>query len=106
MKPTLALFSLLGLTPIAACATRPVPAPVEIIGLEALAPACTDQPGLLTTADIEALLAQYPDAAERERRFWVPRDTAHRACELQEKKRADDLLAVIEAHNQAVRGHR
>lgn len=87
---------------IGACSTVQ-PVPVEIGGLEAFAAPCPSSPPVLSEQDIAALLAQYPTAEERERRFWGPRDQNHRACEVYERARADGLLALGARFNQLAR---
>jgi hypothetical protein len=100
MKPPL-IFLALGLLPIAACATQAVP--VELQGLEQFSAPCPSQPPTLSEAEIAELVAQYPNAADRERFFWAPRDLAHRACEQHERARADGLLSLGAEFNQIVR---
>lgn len=78
---------------------------MEITGFEAFSATCPTAPPVLTDDQINALLAQYPDAVERERYFWIPRDQAHRACELYERARAAALLALDARYNQALSGH-
>lgn len=78
-------------------------APVEIQGVEQFSAPCPSQPPALSDADVEALVAQYPSAEERERAFWAARDLDHRACSLYERARSDALLALIARHNQIVR---
>lgn len=102
MKPTFAAFCLFGATLTAGCATQPHPA-AEITGLEPFSGRCPTEPPVLTDAEIDALIAQHPNADDRERTFWVPRDLQHRACEIWERQRADALLALNGRRNQAVR---
>lgn len=94
-------FFLCGLLPIAACASRPVA--VELRGTELLAAPCANQPPTLSDQDVQDLVTAMPDPRDRERAFWAPRDQAHRAYELCERRRADDLVSLIGRYNQIVR---
>lgn len=91
--------------PIAACST-PGALPVEVHGIEQFAAPCPNRPPVLTDFDLEELFRTFPDADQRERLFWAPRDRAHRAYELCEARRADGAVTLVVRHNQIVRNHR
>lgn len=99
MTPARLIFSLLGLTLIAACATV---RPVEIPGLEEFEAHCPDEPAVLTDADVATLVAEMPTAEERERKFWATRDQRHRACTQFERRRADGAVNAGRRFNETV----
>lgn len=95
------IFSLLTLPQIAACSTLRV-VPVEIPRSAHLTAHCASVPAL-SDAEMQALLRDHPDAAERERVFWSPRALDLRQAELCERARADALNATIDANNAEAR---
>ena len=90
--------------PITACST-PGSHILEVQGIEQFAPSCPNRPAVLTDLEIEELFRTFPEADQRERFFWAPRDRAHRAYELCEARRADGAVTLVSRHNQIVREH-
>lgn len=99
------MFCALGLALTGACSTVGTPA-VEVPLPQLAAQTCPTQPPTLSDAEIDALVAQFPDATQREREFWIPRDQNHRACELWERARGDAAVSLIARHNQIARDGR
>lgn len=109
-----ATCSWLLLLPIAACATPP--AVVEVVGFEAFAQRCANEPAPLSDQEalayaeaVDAAVA-LPEPAARVAALkstvlepLIQRDQRLRACGLQDRQRADGLLALIARHNQIVR---
>jgi hypothetical protein len=84
----------------AACATV---RPVQIPGLEEVTAHCSDEPAVLSDADVAALVEAMPSAEQRERAFWAPRDQAHRKCTMHERARADGAVNAGRRFNETVR---
>lgn len=74
--------------------------PVEIQIPDALAQKCADQPPAFSDQEASQLAQTMPNAEDREREHWIPRDQKHRDYELCESDRADRLLAIIGQNNQ------